>query len=334
MPLSTTSASVVSTSSVAARGPVMHGPAGRRPPIGGLPVGAPPRPRRPGCAAAWAANSSGLRTAGGQPDDLERLGMGGDDVQRLGADRPGGAEHDHPATRRPDRIGGLPNRARRLTSPAPLSSTCPRARRSAVTGSTPRSSEVRAIAGSGLTARSTGVAAGGAHTGLMAARQHPEHPWVTVIMVVALVCSVVVVWGLIQITGQSPASSSTRRPSASASRVAAADSAGVVGAAATGPRRPAAPLDPTTAPPTPSGQAGRRHLGRRSPTRRPPRRPRCPAPGCAAGGLDRHGRHDHHRARPVRGDRRNVVVHPDRRPGTAGPGARAPGRSTIRIRCR
>jgi hypothetical protein len=47
--------------------------------------------------------------------------------------------------------------------------------------------------------------------------------WVTVIMVVALVCSVVVVWGLIQITGQSPASSST--PSAGGSSASASASA-------------------------------------------------------------------------------------------------------------
>jgi hypothetical protein len=53
-----------------------------------------------------------------------------------------------------------------------------------------------------------------AHTGVMAARNTLSTRWVTVIMVVALACSVVVVWGLIQITGQSPASSST--PSAGA----------------------------------------------------------------------------------------------------------------------
>src|SRR6478735_364974 len=47
----------------------------------------------------------------------------------------------------------------------------------------------------------------------MATRNTLSTRWVTVIMVVALLCSVVVVWGLIQITGQSPASSST--PSAS-----------------------------------------------------------------------------------------------------------------------
>jgi len=47
------------------------------------------------------------------------------------------------------------------------------------------------------------------HTGVMATRRTLSTRWVTVIMVVALVCSVVVVWGLIQITGQSPASSST-----------------------------------------------------------------------------------------------------------------------------
>ena len=49
----------------------------------------------------------------------------------------------------------------------------------------------------------------------MAPRKTLNTRWVTVIMVAALVCSVVVVWGLIQVTGQSPASSST--PAASES---------------------------------------------------------------------------------------------------------------------
>jgi len=43
----------------------------------------------------------------------------------------------------------------------------------------------------------------------MAGRNTLSTRWVTVIMVAALLCSVAVVWGLIQITGQSPASSST-----------------------------------------------------------------------------------------------------------------------------
>src|SRR6478752_3665575 len=74
--------------------------------------------------------------------------------------------------------------------------------------------------------RSTGVAARGAHTGLMATRNTLSTRWVTVIMVVALVCSVVVVWGLIQITGQSPASSSTPAASASAAESGPGSTAG------------------------------------------------------------------------------------------------------------
>lgn len=62
------------------------------------------------------------------------------------------------------------------------------------------------------------------HTGVMATRKTLSTRWVTVIMVVALVCSVVVVWGLIQVTGQSPASSST--PAASDSPAPSASGAG------------------------------------------------------------------------------------------------------------
>jgi hypothetical protein len=60
----------------------------------------------------------------------------------------------------------------------------------------------------------------------MATRNTLSTRWVTVIMVVALVCSVVVVWGLIQITGQSPASSSTPAQSASAAESPPSRSAG------------------------------------------------------------------------------------------------------------
>ena len=63
----------------------------------------------------------------------------------------------------------------------------------------------------------------------MATRNSLNTRWVTIIMVVALVCSVVVVWGLIQVTGQSPASSSTpsssESPAASASPATTAESA-------------------------------------------------------------------------------------------------------------
>ena len=54
------------------------------------------------------------------------------------------------------------------------------------------------------------------HTGVMATRNTLSTRWVTLIMVAALVCSVAVVWGLIQITGESPASSSTAPASESA----------------------------------------------------------------------------------------------------------------------
>ena len=55
----------------------------------------------------------------------------------------------------------------------------------------------------------------------MATRNTLSTRWVTLIMVAALVCSVAVVWGLIQITGESPASSSTAPASESASQSAA-----------------------------------------------------------------------------------------------------------------
>jgi hypothetical protein len=74
---------------------------------------------------------------------------------------------------------------------------------------------------------------------------------VTVIMVAALVCSVVVVWGLIQITGQSPASSSTPAASASESgRPSAGGSAGDASTAASG--SPAPDANPSAA----EGQRG------------------------------------------------------------------------------
>lgn len=57
----------------------------------------------------------------------------------------------------------------------------------------------------------------------MAARTTLSTRWVTVIMVAALVCSVLVVWGLIQITGESPASSTT--PASAAPSGSAAESA-------------------------------------------------------------------------------------------------------------
>ena len=75
----------------------------------------------------------------------------------------------------------------------------------------------------------------------MATRSSLNTRWVTIVMVVALVCSVVVVWGLIQVTGQSPASSST--PSASES---AAPSGSVAST-------DESPVTTTSPPPSPSG---------------------------------------------------------------------------------
>jgi hypothetical protein len=78
----------------------------------------------------------------------------------------------------------------------------------------------------------------------MAGRNTLSTRWVSVIMVAALVCSVLVVWGLIQITGESPASSSTPSSEMASSSVAesavsataplAQDSASAGSAVATG----------------------------------------------------------------------------------------------------
>jgi len=57
----------------------------------------------------------------------------------------------------------------------------------------------------------------------MAGRNTLSTRWVSVIMVAALVCSVLVVWGLIQITGESPASSSTPSSGVAASSGAESD---------------------------------------------------------------------------------------------------------------
>ena len=70
------------------------------------------------------------------------------------------------------------------------------------------------------------------HTGLVATRSTLNTRWVTLVMVAALVCSVVVVWGLIQITGQSPASSSTPSASDSPAPSAAGSPAGTDGSSA------------------------------------------------------------------------------------------------------
>jgi hypothetical protein len=74
----------------------------------------------------------------------------------------------------------------------------------------------------------------------MATRTTLSTRWVTVIMVAALLCSVAVVWGLIQITGQSPASSSTPAVSPAAS---------VPAQSSTSPTPPSGSAPPT-APPT------------------------------------------------------------------------------------
>jgi len=83
----------------------------------------------------------------------------------------------------------------------------------------------------------------------MATRNTLSTRWVTMIMVAALGCSVAVVWGLIQITGGSPAASSTPSVSASDSSSASAAVPGATGEPVT----ELAPLRPSTssgAPPT------------------------------------------------------------------------------------
>jgi len=62
----------------------------------------------------------------------------------------------------------------------------------------------------------------------MAARRTLSTRWVTVILVAALICSVGVVWGLIQVTGQSPASSSQPSTGESASVSGSASNSGSV----------------------------------------------------------------------------------------------------------
>ncbi len=65
----------------------------------------------------------------------------------------------------------------------------------------------------------------GGHTGVMPPRRILSTRWVTVIMVVALVCSIAVVWSLIQVTGGTPASSSAPPVSESAAGGASAGTA-------------------------------------------------------------------------------------------------------------
>lgn len=80
----------------------------------------------------------------------------------------------------------------------------------------------------------------------MAARKTLSTRWVTVILVAALVCSVGVVWGLIQITGQSPASSST--PSSGAAGGSGSNSSGMPVTASTAESTPDTrerPTDPS-----------------------------------------------------------------------------------------
>jgi hypothetical protein len=90
----------------------------------------------------------------------------------------------------------------------------------------------------------------------MATRNTLSTRWVTVIMVVALVCSVLVVWGLIQITGQSPASSST--PSASAL---ASDSGRPAGPSGSSDGEPAASPPASAQPADPSATETSRSRG-------------------------------------------------------------------------
>ena len=84
----------------------------------------------------------------------------------------------------------------------------------------------------------------------MAARTTLSTRWVTVILVAALLCSVAVVWGLIQITGQSPASSSTpaSSPPPSDSVSAGSDSAAAVATSALTTAGPTASTPATSVP--------------------------------------------------------------------------------------
>ncbi len=50
---------------------------------------------RHACLGALLGQQAGIAAAGRQPDDLEAVRVGGDDVQRLGADRAGAAEDQH-----------------------------------------------------------------------------------------------------------------------------------------------------------------------------------------------------------------------------------------------
>ena len=163
----------------------------------------------------------------------------------------------------------------------------------------------------------------------MATRNTLSTRWVTVIMVVALVCSVAVVWGLIQITGRSPASSSTAAHGCLPGGVHVAihgRNGGPVGRPALGLHRPRPkPARGRLRPDDePFRGDGRTHS---TPAR-------CPAPGCRCRrpGPDRGD--DHHGTRPLRrrpAGRRRTPVRAD----LALQGRwTAPGRSTTPIRCR
>jgi hypothetical protein len=80
----------------------------------------------------------------------------------------------------------------------------------------------------------------------MAGRNTLSTRWVTVIMVAALVCSVAVVWGLIQITGESPASSST--PASGAGAAASGSGSGSGSATAVGEAEDGSPPARSSAP--------------------------------------------------------------------------------------
>ena len=49
-------------------------------------------------SAALPGQQVGIAAARGQPHHLEAVRVGGDDLERLGADRPGAAQHQHAQT--------------------------------------------------------------------------------------------------------------------------------------------------------------------------------------------------------------------------------------------
>ena len=314
------SASTDSTSSVAARSPVSTG-AGARSAAIRTTRGDGDQRRRVG--GGLGGEQLRVRSPGGQTDDLEPVRVGGDDVERLGADRTGRTQDDDPPTARstaraPVRgVAGTGACVHFDRRPGIVTASSSSIDSAAVIDS--RAPRMERVAGP--------LRPGRRHTGVMATRNTLSTRWVTVIMVAALVCSVVggvgadpdhrAEPGLVvdAPASESPASRHRRR-------------------------RPTAPSDPTT-----HGRGRSRQLTADRPVPGPgpgatsstavtpaPIAARVRAP--ATRRLDRYRRDDDHRARPLRGDRRNVVVHPDAPNWRCRARWSAPVRSTTRTRCR